>query len=55
MRSTHLSLKLGQQVIIENRAGGGNNIGTEFAVKAPADGYTIFLVNPANAINAKVD
>lgn len=48
----HLSLKLGQQVIIENRAGGGNNIGTEFAIKAPADGYTIFLVNPANAINA---
>ena len=48
----HLSQKLGQQVIIENRAGGGNNIGTEFAIKAPADGYTILLVNPANAINA---
>jgi tripartite-type tricarboxylate transporter receptor subunit TctC len=47
-----LSQRLGQQVIIENRAGGGNNIGTEFAVKAPPDGYTIFLVNPANAINA---
>jgi tripartite-type tricarboxylate transporter receptor subunit TctC len=48
----YLSQKLGQQVLIENRAGGGNNIGTEMAVKAPADGYTIFLVNPANAINA---
>lgn len=48
----HLSQKLGQQVIIENRAGGGNNIGAEFAIRAPADGYTIFLVNPANAINA---
>jgi tripartite-type tricarboxylate transporter receptor subunit TctC len=47
-----LSQRLGQQVVIENRAGGGNNIGTEFAIKAPADGYTIFLVNPANAINA---
>lgn len=47
-----LSQHLGQQVIIDNRAGGGNNIGTEFAVRAPADGYTIFLVNPANAINA---
>jgi tripartite-type tricarboxylate transporter receptor subunit TctC len=47
-----LSPRLGQQVIIENRAGGGNNIGTELAVRAPADGYTIFLVNPANAINA---
>ena len=47
-----LSLRLGQQVIVENRAGGGNNIGTEMAVRAPADGYTILLVNPANAINA---
>lgn len=48
----YLSTKLGQQVIIENRAGGGNNIGTDFAIKAPPDGYTVFLVNPANAINA---
>jgi tripartite-type tricarboxylate transporter receptor subunit TctC len=47
-----LSQRLGQQVIIENRAGGGNNIGTEVAVRSPADGYTMFLVNPANAINA---
>lgn len=47
-----LSQRLGQQVLIENRAGGGNNIGTEMAIRAPADGYTIFLVNPANAINA---
>lgn len=47
-----LAQRLGQQVVIENRAGGGNNIGTEMATKAPADGYTIFLVNPANAINA---
>jgi tripartite-type tricarboxylate transporter receptor subunit TctC len=47
-----LSQRLGQQVIIENRAGGGNNIGTEMAIRAPADGYTIFLVNPANAITA---
>jgi tripartite-type tricarboxylate transporter receptor subunit TctC len=47
-----LSQRLGQQVVIDNRAGGGNNIGTEMAIRAPADGYTIFLVNPANAINA---
>lgn len=47
-----VSQRLGQQVIIDNRAGGGNNIGTELAIRAPADGYTIFLVNPANAINA---
>jgi tripartite-type tricarboxylate transporter receptor subunit TctC len=48
----YLSGKLGQQVLVENRPGGGNNIGTEMAVRSPADGYTIFLVNPANAINA---
>jgi tripartite-type tricarboxylate transporter receptor subunit TctC len=47
-----LAQRMGQQVLIENRAGGGNNIGTEFAIRAPADGYTLFLANPANAINA---
>jgi tripartite-type tricarboxylate transporter receptor subunit TctC len=47
-----LSERLHQQFIIENRPGGGNNIGTELALRAPADGYTLFLVNPANAINA---
>lgn len=48
----YLSTKLGQQVLIENRAGGGNNIGTEASIKSPPDGYTWHLVNPANAINA---
>ena len=47
-----LSEKLGQQFIIENKPGGGNNIGTEMVVKAEPDGYTMLLVNPANGINA---
>jgi tripartite-type tricarboxylate transporter receptor subunit TctC len=46
-----LSERLGQQFVIENKPGGGNNIGTEAAIHSPADGYTVFLVNPANAIN----
>ena len=47
-----LSEKMGQQFIIENKPGGGNNIGTELVVKAAPDGYTILLVNPAHGINA---
>lgn len=47
-----LSEKLGQQVIVENKPGAGNNIGTEFVINAAPDGYTMLLVNPANGINA---
>jgi tripartite-type tricarboxylate transporter receptor subunit TctC len=47
-----LSERLGQQFIIENRPGGGGNIGTEAVVRAPADGYTLLLVGGSNAINA---
>jgi len=49
-----LSERLGQQFIIENKAGAGNNIGTEAVVNAAPDGYTLLLVNPANAINASL-
>jgi tripartite-type tricarboxylate transporter receptor subunit TctC len=47
-----LSERLGQPFVIENRVGAGGNIATEAVVRAPADGYTLLLVNPANAINA---
>jgi tripartite-type tricarboxylate transporter receptor subunit TctC len=49
-----LSERLGQQFIIENKPGAGNNIGTETVVKADPDGYTVLLVNPANFINASL-
>jgi tripartite-type tricarboxylate transporter receptor subunit TctC len=49
-----LSERLGQQFVIENKPGAGNNIGTETVVNAEPDGYTVLLVNPANAINASL-
>ena len=47
-----LSERLGQPFTIENRPGAGVNMGTEAAVRAPADGYTLVLVSAGNAINA---
>jgi len=47
-----LTTRLHQQFIIENKPGAGNNIATEFVTKAAPDGYTLFLINPANTINA---
>ena len=46
-----LSERLGQPFIIENRPGGGTNIGTEAAVRAAPDGYTLLAVSPPNAVN----
>ena len=47
-----LTEKMGQPFVVENKAGAGNNMGTESVVNAPPDGYTMLLVNPANGINA---
>src|SRR6195952_1218363 len=49
-----LSERLGQQFVIENKPGAGNNIGTETVVKADPDGYTVLLINPANFINTSL-
>ena len=47
-----LSEKLGETVLVENKPGGGNNIGTEYVIRSAPDGYTLNMTNPANAINA---
>ena len=47
-----LSERLGQQFVVDNRPGAGGNIGTEAAVRASPDGYSLLFVTQTNAINA---
>lgn len=49
-----LTSALGQQVIVDNRPGGGSNIGFELAAKSAADGHTLLLAQPAFAINVSL-
>jgi tripartite-type tricarboxylate transporter receptor subunit TctC len=49
-----LSERLGQPFAVENKAGTSGNVATEMVVRAPADGYTILLVGPANAISGSL-
>lgn len=49
-----LSDRLGQRFIVENKGGAGGNLGTETVAKSPADGYTLLLVAPNDAINASL-
>jgi tripartite-type tricarboxylate transporter receptor subunit TctC len=46
-----LSEHLGQEFVVENRPGTASNIGTEAALRAPPDGYTLLLVTSTNAVN----
>jgi tripartite-type tricarboxylate transporter receptor subunit TctC len=47
-----LSERLRQQVVVENRAGGGSNIAAEAVMRTPPDGYTLLYVTISNAVNA---
>jgi tripartite-type tricarboxylate transporter receptor subunit TctC len=51
LMSDWLSRRLGQQVVVENKPGGGTNVGVEAAVAAPADGYTLLFTLATNVIN----
>src|SRR3989440_7268866 len=46
-----LSERFGQQVIVENKPGAGGNLGAEFVVRSPADGYTILLTPASYTVN----
>ena len=52
LKAQWLSERLSQQFVIENRPGAASNIGTEAALRAPPDGYTLLLVTSTNAVNA---
>ena len=54
MIATHLSQTWGESFIVDNRAGGEGLIGTEIAVKAKPDGYTLLLVSSAYVMNPAV-
>lgn len=47
-----LTDRLGQTFVIENRPGAGTNIAAEIVINSPPDGYTLFLTNFSNAVNA---
>jgi tripartite-type tricarboxylate transporter receptor subunit TctC len=49
-----LTDKLGQSFFVENRPGGNNNIGTEAAARSRPDGYTLFMANSVNTVNASL-
>ena len=49
--SAQLQTRLGQNVIVDNKGGGGSTIGSALVARAPADGYTLLLVAPDLAIN----
>jgi tripartite-type tricarboxylate transporter receptor subunit TctC len=53
--AARLTEQLGQQVVIDNRAGAGGSVGTDLAAHAPADGYTLVLGSSAtHAVNPSI-
>ena len=51
LMANKLTEALGQQIIVENRAGAGSTLGYEFGVRAAPDGYTLTMISPSYVIN----
>ena len=49
-----LSIAWGQQVLVDNRPGGGSNVGFEFVAKSAPDGYTLLMAQPPFAVNVSL-
>ncbi|HYD04898.1 MAG TPA: tripartite tricarboxylate transporter substrate-binding protein, partial [Reyranella sp.] len=49
--SQHLTARLGQQIVVDNKPGAGNNLGAEFVARAPADGYTLLMSNTSLTVS----
>lgn len=49
-----LTATWGQQVLVDNRPGGGSNVGFEAAAQAPADGHTLLMAQPAFTVNVSL-
>ncbi len=52
--AAQLTDKLGQTVLVDNRAGAGGTVGTDMVAKSPADGYTLLLISAAYSMNAAI-
>ncbi|MDB5810565.1 MAG: transporter substrate-binding protein [Betaproteobacteria bacterium] len=52
--ANRLTLAVGQQVLVDNRPGGGSNVGFEVAAKSPPDGYTLLMAQPAFTVNVSL-
>lgn len=51
----HLSERLGQAFVVDNKPGAGSSVGTQAVINSPADGYTLLMTSTANAINVSFD